>query len=362
MNFFRVVRNYLFYCGIDKEDYYAVRKATHVSNFKTWRILNCLMTAAFALLFIDTFLSNALAENRWYYLAFLLYSALTTLAFFFIKKESYLAQLWIYVSISALLFFGCLISANHPEIPANTFIVMLLITPLFIIDKAIFTGIELAAASALFTVWTYYAKPHDIWELDYINVIIFGVLGFVIHIISNSVRIREFVLARKLKIQKDIDDLTDLKNKGALTRAIDKVLANPEKEKGIFCILDIDHFKMINDTYGHTVGDSVIHQLGVYLGSYFTGGEIVGRFGGDEFIFFIEGADDRETAKRIADEILAGVPEHIVLPDETKKVNASIGIALYHGVEQNYSEIFNKADAALYEVKSDRTKRYQINA
>ncbi|MBQ3792262.1 MAG: GGDEF domain-containing protein, partial [Clostridia bacterium] len=146
----------------------------------------------------------------------------------------------------------------------------------------------------------------------------------------------------------------------ALTRAINEYLTDEKKDKGVLFILDIDHFKAINDTYGHDVGDEVISQMGAFLKDYFKNGEIVGRFGGDEFIFFLPDTDDPARACRVAEEVVSGSSGVIRLPEEGKTVTGSLGIALYHGKEKNYSELFKKADLALYDVKSARTFSYKI--
>ena len=360
MKILRLIRNYLCYCGIEKDEYNAVKKDAYVSNFKTWRILHCLMTAAFASLFINSLFNNLLAQNRTFYMIALIYSAIITGVFFIFKADSFVAQLLIYLSISMLFLFSALITSNKPNIPATMFAVMLIITPMFMIDKPFFMGIVLSAASSVFLVWMYRVKPYTVWQIDLTNVVIFSVVGFFIHIIANSIRIKEFVLRRKINIQKDTDDLTGLKNKGALTREINKFLADESKNKGILFVLDIDRFKDINDTFGHDVGDSVIGQMGAFSSEYFKNGEIVGRFGGDEFIFFVKGTDDAALARKIAEDIVSGAHEKIRIPDKDRKISVSIGIALYHGEEKNYSEIFKKADVALYELKSKRTEKYKI--
>ena len=259
-----------------------------------------------------------------------------------------------------LFLFGAFITSNKVDFPATMFIVMLIITPMFMIDKPYFMGIVLTIASAVFLVWMYKIKPFNIWQMDLINVILFSVVGFLLHVIANSIRIKEFVLTRKINIQKDTDELTGLKNKGALTREINEYLADESTHKGIMFLLDIDYFKAINDTYGHDVGDDVMRQLGALLNEYFKNGEIVGRFGGDEFIFFIKDTDDTALAEKTAGKIVGLAAEKIKLPDKDKNVGASIGIAIYHGTEKNYSEIFKKADTALYEVKSRRVEKYKI--
>ena len=353
-------RNYLLSCGIEEEEYRLLKKSAYISNFNVWRILNGLMVTVFALLFVNSLISEMLATNMIYYAVALGYAVITFVAFFFLRKDSIAAQLWIYLSISLLFLFGALISAHHPEYPATTFIVLLLITPLFMIDRPIFMGIEILCASTIFLLWMHNVKAVDVWKVDVVNIAVFAFVGFVIHIISNSLRIKEFVLTEKINVQKDTDELTGLKNKGALTRAINRFLNDPAKARGILFVLDVDHFKDINDTFGHDVGDSVLSQLGRYLGDRFRNGEIVGRFGGDEFIFFIQDTDDKEEALLTAHEIASAVPDRISLPDGGWKVNASIGIAVYRGVEKNYSEIFKKADIALYEAKADPSRRYQI--
>lgn len=360
MRVLRILRNYLCYCGIEKNEYNAIKKDAYVSNFRIWRILHCLMAVVFAFLLIDSVFNDLLLQNMVFYFAAFIYSIVITCVFFFMKEDSIIAQLLIYLSISFLFLFAAFITRNNSDFPATTFVVMLIISPMFMIDKPYFMAIELLAASVVFLVWMYNVKPYAVWQMDFVNIAVFSTVGFVIHTISNSIRIKEFVLTREINLQKDMDELTGLKNKGALTRDINKFMADPSNNKGIFFILDIDRFKMINDTYGHDVGDSVIHQLGNFLNGYFTKGETVGRFGGDEFIFFVKNVNDDDTAVKTARDIVTGVPEHIALPDKERKVNVSIGIAIYNGIEKNYSEIFKKADMALYCAKSERAEGYKI--
>ena len=109
----------------------------------------------------------------------------------------------------------------------------------------------------------------------------------------------------------------------------------------------------------YKIGDKVIIQFANYLLKRF-GDELTGRFGGDEFILFIRNTNDEDAAVKIADEIIKNISEVVELPDKDKKVSTSIGIAVYKGVEKSYSEIFKKADVALYRAKADKEKRYSI--
>ena len=360
MKILRIIRNYFFYCGIEKDEYNAIKKDAYVSNFKVWRVLHFLIAAVFGALFIGSLCYSLLEPNSWLYLSAFVYSVIAIILFFILKKDSILAQFLIYLSISLLFLFGCVLSLNRPEIPAVTFIAFLLITPMFMIDKPFFMAFELSAAAAIFLVWTHSVKPHDVWLIDFGNVIPFTFVGIFLNVIANSLRIKEFVLTREIHIQKDTDDLTGLKNKGALTREINQFLLDKSTEKGLLFMMDIDRFKSINDMYGHDVGDDVIRQFGRVLGRIFTHGEIVGRFGGDEFIAFIGNTDDPDTACRIAGEIIKESSENIKLPGSGQKVSLSIGIAVYHGDEQNYSGIFKKADTAMYKAKADPENKFHV--
>ena len=172
MKVLQIVRNYFFYCGIEKDEYNAVKKDAYVSNFEVWRVLHFLMAAVFGALFISSLRYDLMKANTWLYLSAFVYSLLVIYLFFVLKKDSIIAQFLIYLSMSLLFLFGCVLSLKRPEIPAVAFIAFLLITPMIMIDKPFFMAIELSAASAVFLLWTHGVKPHDVWVIDLGNVII----------------------------------------------------------------------------------------------------------------------------------------------------------------------------------------------
>ena len=134
MRVLRIIRNYFFYSGIEKDEYNAVKKDAYVSNYKIWRVLHVLMVAAFAFLYLSSLVNDLLESNRIFYLFALAYSVIASVLLFVMKKDSLIAQLLIYLSISLLFVFGCLITQNKPEIPATTLIALLLIAPMFMVD------------------------------------------------------------------------------------------------------------------------------------------------------------------------------------------------------------------------------------
>lgn len=360
MNVFRTIKNYCFYCGLEKNDYNELKKDVYVANFVTWRVLHIFMATIFGSLFVISLLDSLLEVNRIFYFAAFAYSVLTIPVFFLFNKKSIIPQLVIYLSMSVLFLFGCFISYNKPWGHATTFITFLLVLPMFMIDKPFFMAMELCAASVVYLVWMYGVKSYDVWRTDLVNVVTYTIVGVFLNIIANSIRVREFVLTRQINIQKDLDELTGLINKGALTRKINDFIAFNSTKKGIMFMMDIDHFKSINDNFGHDAGDDVLEQFGHFLKAEFVDGEIVGRFGGDEFIIFIKDKDDPEVISNIAHKIKTEATNTITMPNPEEKVSISIGVAVYKGRETSFSELFKKSDTALYLSKADPQKDFHI--
>lgn len=147
MKVLRTIRNYLFYCGLEKDEYNAIKKATYTSNFVIWRTLLFFMASVFAALTVSALLNQLLKTNVLIYLFAFLYSSAVIVFFFVLKKDSRAVQLIIYLSIFLLFLFGCFISRNNPSALATTFIALLLITPVFLIGRSIYMAIELSAAA-----------------------------------------------------------------------------------------------------------------------------------------------------------------------------------------------------------------------
>lgn len=360
MKIFRIIRNYLCYCGIEKERFEEVKKNAFASNYEIWRILHILMDIVFLALLIGSFGNAIFRANRIFYAVALAYSAVATGILFFAKKQSVFGQIAIHISVLMLFIFSAFLTSNKPSLPATTFVVFLLIAPMFVIDRPYIMAIELILASTGYLIWMYFVKDPEAWNMDLVNILIFTVVGILLHIIASWIRIKEFVLIREIKIQKDTDEMTGLMNKGALTSAINRYISKPGSDKGLMFLLDIDHFKKINDTFGHDAGDLVINRVGAFLSDRFPGDEIVGRWGGDEFIIFFKNTDDLDFAKTVALDLASEASKTVEMPYGAGTLSISIGISVFHGLAKNYSVLFKKADLALYQVKQTGKGHYCV--
>ncbi|WP_231371663.1 diguanylate cyclase [Oxalobacter paraformigenes] len=149
------------------------------------------------------------------------------------------------------------------------------------------------------------------------------------------------------------DPMTSLFNKRATEQLITECLENPlsMNSKHAFLILDIDHFKNINDNYGHAIGDEVITEFASELKSQFRNDDIVGRIGGDEFVVLLRDYDRLETIREKLDRLCT----KFARKNYGKKsfhISTSIGAALYPEQGASYPELYEKADQALYYSKT----------
>ena len=149
------------------------------------------------------------------------------------------------------------------------------------------------------------------------------------------------------------DSLTGLFNRRYLFETLDRELARARREGYTVSVLmiDIDHFKAFNDTYGHQAGDEVLRKLGELFRSQIRQSDIACRYGGEEFIIIMPVAEDGDTLRR-ADMIRYAFNHMpIVYSDQEIFASISIGIAFYPRHGQDAQTVIKTADDALYESK-----------
>lgn len=124
-------------------------------------------------------------------------------------------------------------------------------------------------------------------------------------------------------------------------------------ETTLFCItFDLDHFKKINDTYGHAAGDKVLKEFSLYVQQFMRSSDIFGRVGGEEFMAFVQNVN-KEGVNILVEKIRKHVEENaIVYKNSELKITVSIGISTFSN-EKILDELIEKADKALYEAKEN---------
>jgi diguanylate cyclase (GGDEF)-like protein len=152
------------------------------------------------------------------------------------------------------------------------------------------------------------------------------------------------------------DPLTGLQNRGAALEYLERQLARATREGSSIGVIlaDVDYFKRINDTLGHQTGDAVLEKISVLLCADLRPYDVVGRYGGEEFLIIVPGcgpAMAKDIAERIRIRIMQEEFLH-VLPAQNLPVTCSFGIAVPSGESWSVDAILDYADRALYTAKN----------
>jgi diguanylate cyclase (GGDEF)-like protein len=157
------------------------------------------------------------------------------------------------------------------------------------------------------------------------------------------------------------DALTDLPNRAYLRDEMGKVGARIKRKENIaFFCFDLDHFKAVNDTLGHVVGDQVLVNVAARLKSFAREGDIVARLGGDEFAMIAMSLDDPRDAGTIAARIVKAMAEPMEVDGHQINIGTSVGIALAPGDGEDVETLLKNADTALYRAKSEGRGNYHF--
>lgn len=174
----------------------------------------------------------------------------------------------------------------------------------------------------------------------------------------------QLVSAReRLRVEATHDSLTGLLNRMAILENLDRELARATRKGGPVSLVmaDIDHFKIINDTYGHLVGDAVLREVAERIQKAVRSYDVVGRYGGEEFLIVSPGCSGEEAAKqseRIREALSA---QPLCLPDHSIQTTMSFGIAMCGTNAADAQELLRLADESLYLAKRGGRDRVEIN-
>jgi diguanylate cyclase (GGDEF)-like protein len=174
------------------------------------------------------------------------------------------------------------------------------------------------------------------------------------------VLLQRSLLHAQLKAQARTDAKTGVLNAGAWQGEADVAVdrARRRSEPVAVLLADVDHFKLVNDTYGHLTGDAVLRTLAAEMRQQVRESDLVGRFGGEEFVILLRGTTTEE-ACRVAERIRRGVGVvRVLTKDMIVGATVSIGVAVLGSHGGTLTELLESADQALYRAK--RTGRDQV--
>jgi diguanylate cyclase (GGDEF)-like protein len=311
------------------------------------------------LLYLTSFISSTIAANRALYAY-----TFTTMAVIFVLsvcvfRKYPISILPVYYGFLTLVFaFSISLSGyRQANIPSTTFCVLLFVLPLLIIDKPYRMSLYLILAVCIFCRVSHIYKAPAIASLDTINALSFLFLTILVNLIVVRMKIRDQLCQYQIEQEKDTDSLTQLLTKSASERNIRAALSDNSKEAALL-ILDIDNFKQINDTLGHAFGDTIIHITGQCIRNSFRSTDILGRFGGDEFLIFMDGTQDKKLIENRLEYFHKQLKKDLIAFKDNVQIQISIGIALCPNTSHDYDELFQFADIALYKSKRNGKNLY----
>jgi diguanylate cyclase (GGDEF)-like protein len=169
-------------------------------------------------------------------------------------------------------------------------------------------------------------------------------------------------ITRQMSYQATHDALTGLINRGEFERHVTEALDSSHRGDGhhVLCYLDLDRFKLVNDTSGHLAGDSMLREVAKLLRDAVRDSDYVGRLGGDEFGMLLVGCP-LEKARQIADDVCRAVGDYrFIWKDKIFNIGVSVGLVEISAESGTMEELLAAADAACYVAKKDGTGRVAV--
>lgn len=164
----------------------------------------------------------------------------------------------------------------------------------------------------------------------------------------------------ELSYRANHDQLTSLPNRTLFNDRLQEAFKQAERQSSVFALLfiDLDHFKPVNDKYGHEAGDLVLKTVSRRMQSAIRNIDTVARLGGDEFGVLFLNVKDKENISRLTGVLLREISKPVFYGSEMLNIGASIGIAFYSEKVKDAKELINQADSAMYQAKNAGRNQY----
>jgi diguanylate cyclase (GGDEF)-like protein len=178
-----------------------------------------------------------------------------------------------------------------------------------------------------------------------------------------ALNFRNAVLLRNVQDMAERDSLTGAANRRMFQKVLERTLATPRKGAlpvTAVLFLDLDDFKVVNDTLGHAAGDALLVAVTERISELVRAGDLVARLGGDEFAILTPDDDDLHRSRAMAERLVRELRAPYMVREQQVVATASIGIATARSAEQTAEEVLRNADVAMYMAKANGKARFAI--
>lgn len=299
-------------------------------------------------------------DSRWIYLIWVIVSGGCVATIIFSRKIARRYALELLYILSALVLVTAIISGTVLFRDGSSGVVVgfLVIFPFVLLDRFWRMYLFEFIMAVLFCVLSLAYKDISIATVDCANGIGFAFLACILGTNSIKTKLANIEAQAIIREQRDTDKLTGLKNRAAAEREVKEWL-NKGTGLAAFCLLDVDKFKNVNDTFGHLEGDRILIHAGDVIRKQFREEDCLARFGGDEFLLFLKDVPDSQWLEERAESL------NNTFRYEVKRNGASLDLSVSIGITmccrgQTFEQIYRLADKALYHVKKNGRNGYWI--
>ncbi|WHY03586.1 GGDEF domain-containing protein [Neobacillus sp. DY30] len=207
--------------------------------------------------------------------------------------------------------------------------------------------------------WFWKIPLDSMGEFIGIIVTILILLPFIIIVLNQRIRLEG--AEEKYRKLAYYDPLTGLSNRRYFEEKVSHSLMQDSKEGkiGAVIFIDIDGFKLVNDTYGHEIGDSLLKEIGKRLLASVRKEDLISRFAGDEFIFYLPNVD-KASVLIIVKRIIEDINKPFVINNNTILTSTSVGISFFSEKRKDIKSLLRNADKAMYKAKLHGKNTYEI--
>jgi diguanylate cyclase (GGDEF)-like protein/PAS domain S-box-containing protein len=158
------------------------------------------------------------------------------------------------------------------------------------------------------------------------------------------------------------DSLTDLPNRTLFSEILNRnVLAAKRYERQLAVLfIDLDRFKLVNDSLGHDAGDTLLREVGKRLAGALRESDVIARLGGDEFVVLVQEVEGEKSVETVANNLLSAIIRPVTLLGQECRVTASIGISMFPAHGKDSAALMKNADAAMYSAKEIGTNQFRF--
>jgi diguanylate cyclase (GGDEF)-like protein len=286
----------------------------------------------------------------------LVLATITCVYWFTVHSPNLNARLVIVSLAIAILLFAStrylqLFSRQEPSVSRSVLAMIFLLMGSFMLFRALYFLFAPVSGATILdgASWLNEVTP--------LVVAVLPVIGTTAYLLMCSDRIR-----RQWELAASTDYLTGLANRRTVANAGERAFYSAQRQGQALsvAVIDVDHFKGVNDRYGHDSGDLALKHIARMLEKAGRKNDLVGRHGGEEFVVLFD-QTDREQSIAAAERLRAGVQDNVLDVEALSiPLTVSIGLATYQGSDRNFNDLLRRADQALYAAKKNGRNRVEI--